>query len=75
MARPKISLLEENPKMVYECQMCKDITRKNKFQWTSRFTGDKIIICRECAYKERYGTRNMKQAKKDRILEKKEINQ
>lgn len=75
MARPEISLLEKTPKVSYECQMCKQNTRKNKFLWKSWFTGDKIIICRECAYRERYGTKNMKKAKTERILEKKEINQ
>ena len=75
MAVPKISLLEENPKMVYECHMCKEVTRKSKFLWKSWFTGDELVICRECAYKEKYGTRKMKKAKTERILEKKEINQ
>ena len=74
MAVPKISLLEESPKIVYKCDMCKAVTRKNKFLWKSWFTSDEIVICRECAYKEKFGTKNMKQAKKDRILEQKEIN-
>ena len=74
MARPKIYLLEENPKMSYRCKMCGQRTMKNKFMWKSRLTGAELNICRECAYKERYGTKNMKQAKKDRILEQKEIN-
>jgi len=71
MAIPKISLLEEKPKMVYECQMCKERTRRNKFLWKSWFTGDEIVICRECAYKEKFGTKKMNKAKKERILEKK----
>ena len=75
MAIPKISLLEEKPWQVYQCQMCGEITRKNRFSWKSWFTGDEIVICRECAYKEKFGTKNMKKAKKERILEKKEINQ
>tara|TARA_R100000808_G_scaffold25079_1_gene61458 strand:- start:15954 stop:16181 length:228 start_codon:yes stop_codon:yes gene_type:complete len=75
MARPKISLLEKNPKIAYKCQMCTETTRKSRFLWESWFTKDKINICRDCAYKERFGTKNMKQAKKDRILEEKEINQ
>ena len=50
-------------------------TRKNSFLWKSWFTGDELVICRECAYKETYGTKNMKKAKTERILEKKEINQ
>jgi len=75
MAVPKISLLEEKPRIAYKCQMCKITTRKNKFLWKSWFTDNEIVICRECAYREKYGTRNMLKAKKERILEKKEINQ
>ena len=75
MAVPKIYLLEENPSMTYTCQMCGDVTKKNKFSWQSWVTGDQIIICRDCAYKEKFGTKNMKKAKKERILEDKNINQ
>ena len=75
MATPKISLLEEKPMMMYECQMCGIRTKKNKFLWKSWFTGDEIVICRECAYRERYGTKNIKKAKRERILEEKSINQ
>jgi|TARA_Y100000310_G_C20321765_1_gene641063 superfamily II helicase len=73
-APPTILLLEEKPMMFYVCNMCKERTRKNKFSWKSWFTNDEIVICRECAYKESYGTKNMKKAKSNRILEKKEIN-
>ena len=75
MGVPKISLLQEKPPMVYRCKMCQEVTKKNKFSWKSWFTGDEIVIWRECAYKEIYGTKNMKKAKKNRILEEKEINQ
>ena len=72
MAVPKVNLLEEKPLMMYECGMCGQHTRKNKFLWKSYFTGDELVICRECAYRERFGTKKIKKAKKDRILEKKE---
>ena len=72
MAAPKISLLEENPPMYYLCEMCGERTRKNKFSWKSWFTGSEIIICRDCAYKESYGTKGMKDAKGKRLLEEKE---
>tara|TARA_R100000656_G_C3863169_1_gene110412 strand:- start:76 stop:303 length:228 start_codon:yes stop_codon:yes gene_type:complete len=75
LAIPKILLLEEKPLMFYVCDMCKERTRRNKFSWESWFTGTKIVICRECAYKERFGTKNMKRAKKEGLLEQKEINQ
>ena len=61
--------------MFYVCQMCKERTRKNKFNWKSWFTGNELVICRECAYKEKFGTKNVKKAKKERMLEEKEINQ
>ena len=75
MARPKISLLEEKPLAVYRCQMCGSVTKKNKFLWRSWFTGIEITICRDCAYKEKYGTKKMKKAKKERLLEEKSTNQ
>ena len=74
MAVPKISLLEEKPMMAYKCQMCGATTRRNKFLWRSWFRDAELVICRECAYKERFGTKNMNKAKKNRILEQKEIN-
>tara|TARA_R100000781_G_scaffold109714_1_gene74808 strand:+ start:153 stop:380 length:228 start_codon:yes stop_codon:yes gene_type:complete len=74
MAVPKILLLEEKPFQVYTCQMCSESTKKNKFSWKSWFTGKEIIICRDCAYKESFGTKNLKKFKQERILEEKEIN-
>ena len=74
MGIPKISLLEENPLMFYDCQMCGERTKKNKFSWKSWFTGDEIIICRDCAYKERFGTKKLKKAKKENRLEEKSTN-
>ena len=54
--------------------MCRKVSRKNKFVWKSWFTDDKLLICRECAYRETYGTIGMKTAKQKRLLEEKEIN-
>ena len=61
--------------MPYRCQMCSENTRKNKFSWKSWFTDNEIIICRDCAYKEKFGTKKLKKAKKERILEKEKANQ
>ena len=65
-----IALLEEKPLEPYACDICKTRTRKNKFFWKSYFTGDELSICRECAYRERYGTKGMIKAKKEQLLEK-----
>ena len=74
MAMSRIHLLEEKPRLMYECQMCKENTRKNKFSWEGWFGDSKLVICRECAYREAFGTKKRQKAKKERILEKKEIN-
>ena len=75
MSVPQISLLEKKPLMVYRCEMCKKAGRQNKFLWVSWFTKDEIVICRDCAYKERFGTKNMNKAKKENRLEEKSTNQ
>ena len=72
MAGSSIKLLEEKPLEPYECSMCKDASRRNKFLWKSYFTEEELFICRECAYRETYGTKGMKKAKKQRKLEEKE---
>jgi len=74
MGVPSIILLKEKPFEPYACDMCGKVSRKNKFLWKSWFTGDEINICRECAYRESYGTIGMKTAKQKRLLEEKEIN-
>ena len=72
MGTPTITLLEEKPSEVYECGMCKTRGKKNKFFWQSNLTDTEIFICRECAYREAYGTKKMRKAKKQRKLEEKE---
>ena len=74
-ALPMTSLLEETPKASYECQMCGKNSRKNKFILRSWFSDNEMIVCRDCAYREIFGTKNIKKAKAERILEEKEINQ
>ena len=69
MAVPKISLSERNPLMSYACQMCGEKTRRNKYSWKSWFTNNELVICRECAYRESFGTKKIKKAKKERVLE------
>jgi len=55
--------------MTYRCQRCKEYSRRNKFSWKSWFEDDELIICRDCAYKESFGTKNVVQAKRENKLE------
>ena len=74
MAIPTIKLLQKKPLEPYRCDMCGEITRKNKFSWESWFTKEIIMICRDCAYKEKFGSKNVKKAKKEGLLEEKSTN-
>ena len=65
-----IKLLEKKPSQAYTCGICQQVTRKNKFFWKSYFTRNELRICRECAYRETYGTKGMIKAKKEKLLEK-----
>ena len=71
MALQGIKIHQDQPSEPYKCGMCQDVSRRNKFLWRSYLTGNELFICRECAYKETYGTKGMKQAKKERLLEQK----
>jgi len=70
-----ISLLKKKPLHPYVCDICQEVTRKNKFFWKSWFTGDELNICRDCAYREKYGTKGMIKAKKEKLLEKESNNE
>ena len=65
-----IALLKKKPLHPYACDICQIVSRKSKFFWKSYFTGDELNICRECAYREWYGTKGMILAKKENLLEK-----
>ena len=66
-----VSLLKKKPLNPYACDTCKSVTRKNKFKWESFFVNiDPLIICRECAYREAYGSKGSVKAKKEKWLEK-----
>ena len=69
MRSQRISLLEKKPKNPYRCQRCTEYTKRNKFLWPSWFGDDTFIICRDCAYKESFGTKNIVQAKRENRLE------
>ena len=69
MGSQRIFLLEKKPLMTYRCQRCKEYSRRNKFSWKSWFKDDELIICRDCAYKESFGTKNVVQAKRENKLE------
>ena len=69
-APPTIKILQKKILTPYACDMCKTLTKKSSFTWKSWFTKDEIVICKDCAYKESYGTKRIKKAKKENMLEK-----
>ena len=54
----------------YECEMCKKtFIKKPRYRWTGIITKQELYICRDCAYREAYGTKNRPQAKKEKWIE------
>ena len=54
----------------FECGRCKKkFIKKPRYLWTGIITKQELYICRDCAYKEKYGTRNVAKAKKEKWLE------
>ena len=54
----------------FECGRCKKkFIKKQRYLWIGLITKQELYICRDCAYKEAYGTRNNSKAKKEKWLE------
>ena len=53
----------------YKCEMCsKDFIKKPRYRWTGIITKQELHICRGCAYRENYGTKNRSKAKKEKWI-------
>ena len=61
----------ENKKHPYfKCGRCKNqFIKKQRYLWIGLITKQKLYICRDCAYKESYGTKGSPRAKKEKWLE------
>ena len=54
----------------FECGRCKErIIEKPRYLWTGMITKDETYICRDCAYREAYGSKNSRKAKKEKLLD------
>ena len=54
----------------YKCEMCSNrFIKKPRYQWTGLITKQELYICRDCAYREAYGSRNSGKAKREKWLE------
>ena len=52
------------------CGRCKkQIVNKPRYRWIGIITNQELYICRDCAYKETYGTKNASKAKKEKWIE------
>ena len=62
--------LENKKHPYYKCASCDKIKIKHpRFSWVGMISGNKILICRDCAYRAAYGTKFRSRAKKEKWLE------
>lgn len=55
-----------------KCPMCKRTESSLRYQWIGMITGDRLEICRECAYREAFGSKGRNAKKKEKVLDKME---
>ena len=54
----------------YKCEMCsKKFIKKPRYLWTGIITKQELYICRDCAYRETYGSKGRSKAKKAKWIE------
>tara|TARA_Y100000310_G_scaffold312002_1_gene358882 strand:- start:43 stop:252 length:210 start_codon:yes stop_codon:yes gene_type:complete len=54
----------------YKCGMCREnFIKKPRYRWTGIITKEELYICRNCAYREAYGSKNRSKAKREKLLE------
>ena len=52
--------------------MCKRTESSLRYQLIGMITGDRLEICRECAYREAFGSKGRNAKKKEKVLDKME---
>lgn len=62
--------LIQKHKTYESCPMCGNSANSLRYQWTGMLTGDKLIVCRDCAYRESFGTKTFRRMKKEKVLDK-----
>ena len=70
--RPKTAnvSLETKKHRYYKCGSCDRFkVGKPRFKWIGTMNDSKLLICRDCAYREAYGTKFRSRAKKEKWLE------
>ena len=70
----KVQQLKNQPKQPRTCQMCKKVTSSKPYELTFiSFVGSEdtiLSVCKNCAYKETYGTKGMVGAMRENKIEK-----
>ena len=64
------SLGIERTKTFERCEMCGVSSNSLRFLWVGMLSGAEVKICRECAYKEEFGTKKRRVNKKNKVIEK-----
>ena len=49
--------------------MCGKSANSLRYQWVGMLTGDKLKVCRDCAYRESFGTKTVSVRKKEKVLD------
>ena len=58
----------------FKCGMCGNVSHNYKYNLHLILSDINMIVCNKCAYREKYGTKNMKKAMKEELIEEEKTN-
>ena len=58
----------------FKCDMCGKVSHHYQYKLHLALSDIDMIVCNKCAYRERYGTKNMKKAMKEELIEEEKTN-
>ena len=62
-------------KSIFKCEMCGKSALTYQYKLPMMLTDKVMTVCGNCAYRETYGTRNMKKAMKEGLIEEEKTNE
>ena len=61
-------------KVPFKCEMCGGVSHSHQYKLHLMLTEKDMLVCGKCAYRETYGTKNMKKAMKEGLIEEEKTN-
>ena len=69
-----LEIVRTKSKSSFLCDMCGKVSHSHEYKVHFILSERRMVTCGKCAYRERYGTKNMKKAMKEGLIEEEKTN-